>query len=60
MFANPLRMKSLLLVLLFIAGCAAPEGGYRDNAAQADTQAEVPPGGDATNRANGPVGSGGF
>lgn len=53
-------MRSLLFALLFLTGCAAPEGGYRDNAAMADTQAEVPPGGDATNRANGPVGSGGF
>lgn len=53
-------MKTLLLAFLFLAGCAAPEGGYRDNAAMADTHAEVPPGGDVTNRANGPVGSGGF
>lgn len=53
-------MKPLLLTLIFLAGCATPPEGYRDNAQQADLHAEVPPGGDATNRANGPVGSGGF
>jgi hypothetical protein len=31
--ANHLRMKPLLFARLFLAGCTAPEGGYRDNAA---------------------------
>lgn len=54
-------MKTLsLLALLCLTACHVPKGGYRDVRYEADSHAEVPPTGDGTNRANGPVGTGPF
>lgn len=62
---NPFSLSAgcraaLWLLALFSLSSCATKSGYPDARREMDTHAEVPLGGDSTNRANGPVGTGPF